>query len=360
MIIPSEFLLAPGVYKFTCTVNNKIYIGESLEISYRFAQHKSACTDTYFHRAIKKHGWENFEVEILQEYKIPKNELAKVEMDLMLLALETAFIDFFDATNPNVGYNVLKFGFNRTGVLCSEEAKIKHSEAIRGEKNVWFGKKLSEETKKKMSEAQKTIHASRDRSTYIYPMKGKKHTEETKAKMSFDRKGEKSHWLGKKWSEESKKKLSDSRKGKYTGINSPMFGKHLSEEAKQKISLANTGRVCDPELRKKISESMKNLDRNGAKNPMYGKTPSQETINKMVATKASRAYDYSYCSKSIQQIDKNTNEVIKVWDSAEQASKELKVSSSHITNVCRKQKDSSGYTYQTAKGFKWEYVPQQP
>lgn len=351
MIIPSDFSLAPGVYKFICVVNNKIYIGESLEMGYRFAQHKSVQTDTYFHRAIKKYGWENFEVEILQEYEIPTNSLAKEEMDLRLLALETAFIDFFDATNPNVGYNVLKFGFNRTGVPCSEETKIKHSEAIRGEKNVFFGKHHTEETKRKISEARKGKYCGQKNPNF-----GKIPSEETRKKISLANTGKKRWFKGKPRSEETKRKISESRKGKYTGVNSPMFGKHLSEEAKQKISLANTGKVRSPELKNRISESMKKVAKYGAENPMYGKTHSQETISKMVATKASRVYDYSYCSKHIQQINKTTNEVIKTWDSLEEAAKELKVSPAHISNVCRKAKDSYGYTYKTAAGFKWEFV----
>jgi group I intron endonuclease len=69
----------------------------------------------------------------------------------------------------------------RKGVKLSEETKKKMSDAQKGEKNHMFGKKQSEETKRKKSES----------------LKGKKHTEETKRKISEANKGEKHHMFGK-------------------------------------------------------------------------------------------------------------------------------------------------------------------
>jgi hypothetical protein len=53
-------------------------------------------------------------------------------------------------------------------------------------------------------------HTSCHMSGEKHPMFGKKHTEETKKKMSANRTGEKAHMFGKKHSEETKRKMSES------------------------------------------------------------------------------------------------------------------------------------------------------
>lgn len=67
--------------------------------------------------------------------------------------------------------------------------------------------------------------------------KGKKLSEETRKKISETLKGQPSWNKGKSLSEEHKKKLSAAKKGK----QSNMKGKHLSEEAKNKISESKKG-----------------------------------------------------------------------------------------------------------------------
>ena len=72
-----------------------------------------------------------------------------------------------------------------------------------------------------------------------HPMYGKKHSEETKKKISEAKKG-------KKLSEEHRKKISESQKG------------HTStDETKKKISATLKGHTVSEETRKKISESKK-------------------------------------------------------------------------------------------------------
>ena len=63
----------------------------------------------------------------------------------------------------------------------------------------------------------------------------RKVSEETKKKLSRANKG-------KKISEETRKKISEGNKGKQAGENNPFYGKHHSEESKQKMSEANKGK----------------------------------------------------------------------------------------------------------------------
>lgn len=73
-----------GIYKITNIINNKIYIGQSINIEERFSQHKKSYLQPYskhynclIYRAFRKYGLENFRFEILEECKI--EELSKKE-----------------------------------------------------------------------------------------------------------------------------------------------------------------------------------------------------------------------------------------------------------------------------------------
>ena len=103
---------------------------------------------------------------------------------------------------------------------------------------------------------------------------GRKLSEETKKKLSQIHKGN-TYNLGKHLSEETKQKISNATKGE----NNPMYGKHHSEETKKKmsrpkteehklkISIANKGHKHTEEWKENHSKTMK-----GENNPMYGKS----------------------------------------------------------------------------------------
>lgn len=63
--------------------------------------------------------------------------------------------------------------------------------------------------------------------------------------------------------------------------------------------------------------------------------------------------------KPVCQIDKDTNKIIREWESASEAERVLGIFGTGIQAVCQKKpkKDGKGYYYipQTAGGFKWEY-----
>lgn len=80
--------------------------------------------------------------------------------------------------------------------------------------------------------------------------RGFKHSEETKQKLSEMLSGENSYNYGRKFSEEHRRKISESNKGKQA-----FLGKKHTEETKQKIREANLGRTFSTESRKKMSEA---------------------------------------------------------------------------------------------------------
>ncbi len=95
-------------------------------------------------------------------------------------------------------------------------------------------------------------------------------------------KGHKGYWFGKKRSEETRKKMSEAQKGEknyffnkhYKGKNHPRYGKHHSKETKRKISIAHKGKRLSKETRRKMRGRIPwNKDKRG----VY----SKETIIKM-------------------------------------------------------------------------------
>jgi predicted GIY-YIG superfamily endonuclease len=67
-----------GIYLITNTVNNKSYVGQSINIEKRWQQHKKSNETKPLYRAFKKHGIDKFIFEILIECKpeeLDQNEI---------------------------------------------------------------------------------------------------------------------------------------------------------------------------------------------------------------------------------------------------------------------------------------------
>ena len=111
-------------------------------------------------------------------------------------------------------YNRERVSETHKGKIVTEETRKKQSQARKGkycgEDNPFYGKHHSEETKARISETQKELA---QQESYVNPFKDKHHTEEIKQKMS------------------------DAQKALYeNGYVNPMCGKHHNETTKQKIS----------------------------------------------------------------------------------------------------------------------------
>lgn len=143
--------------------NGKIYIGVTCRRpEKRWENGNGYKCNAHFFRAIKKYGWDSIKHDIVAS-GLTKEAAEEKEAEL---------IAFYKSADPDVGYN-MRLG----GALCSfnqqSRQKMKASH---------IGKKLSEEQKRKISEATKGKTAS-------YSMLGKRHSAETKEKMSKALKG---------------------------------------------------------------------------------------------------------------------------------------------------------------------------
>lgn len=144
------------IYKAKNKVNGKVYIGQTvISINERKGDHKRKAerhgAKTYFHCAIRKYGFDSFEWKIIDTAN-NINELNKKE---------ERWIKFYDSTNPKNGYNIEFGGDNKRlnqstkekisktqkGRTRSDEFKKKISNATKGNKNPFYGKRHSKETK---------------------------------------------------------------------------------------------------------------------------------------------------------------------------------------------------------------------
>lgn len=167
-----------GLYKIVNKLNDNFYIGSSVNAEKRWKKHRSLLRhnkhpNNYLQNAWNKYGENNFYFII--EKELPHNKLKEEEQKLL------------DNIDFNLSYNL----------------SIDASSPMRGRKHTkeWFVK-----------------------------MKGKSPINKGKTGLQDG------FWKGKKLSDEHKKKLSEAAKLRFKRENAPMFGKKFSEEHKRKIS----------------------------------------------------------------------------------------------------------------------------
>ena len=114
------------IYKAKNIINNKIYIGQSVQFKKRKWRHlyesKKNNPNNYFHRAIKKYGEESFEWTIIEEIK---DELANER--------EIYWIAFYNSSNDKYGYNLTLGGGSgrKPGFKHTKETKLKMSNSTK-------------------------------------------------------------------------------------------------------------------------------------------------------------------------------------------------------------------------------------
>ena len=140
------------VYKHTFP-NAKVYIGITSykNVNYRWQNGKGYKTQEFMRKAIEKYGWDNIKHEVLFE-NLTKEQAEHKEIEL---------ISLYKSCNKNYGYNVDNGGCH---IGCHSKAtRNKMSVIARHQyENGRIGnnknKKLSSETKKRISESQKARH----------------------------------------------------------------------------------------------------------------------------------------------------------------------------------------------------------
>lgn len=220
------------IYKTTNLINGKSYIGFDSKWPHRKKDHIRISKNpndrnySYIHKSIQKYGQENFEWSILYE-----GEDAHHTLEIM----EPLYILIYDSYLN--GYNLTLGGEGGTGYKMPEERKKQISiqqknmnqEQREHLRQIQLGKKLSNETKEKVS---KSLIGNKRALGMTYS-----HTNEAKINIS-------NYHKGKIVSDETRKKISENRKGKGTGLNNAMadpknIQKILDTKKRKKIINAN-------------------------------------------------------------------------------------------------------------------------
>lgn len=212
-----------GIYKIT-SPNNKIYIGQSINIEKRFTQYKkikSCCNQIKLYNSFIKYGVDNHLFEVIEECNIE-----------FLNQKERYWQDYYDCINSK-GLNLkLTKTSDKSGYLSEDTKEKIRKKAI--------GREVSKDTRLKLSILRKGKNGA---------MLGKKHSNESKLKISLSN-------IGKVHSKETRLKISKSNLGKISG----MFGKKHSNITKDKMSLSLLGnkRGCNKIMSENEKQNLKN------------------------------------------------------------------------------------------------------
>ena len=174
------------IYKYTNTVNGKVYIGQTSKSLEERAQANghNYCQCRRFYAAIKKYSWASFIPEVLETVCTVEEANER----------ETYYINLYKSTDERYGYNLALGGDN---------------------------KQMMPATKALISQRAKERYADKTKT----PMYGRKHTEDTLEKQSKKKRGENNPMFGSVWTDRQRQ-------------NSGTRGKklNLSEDQRKELS----------------------------------------------------------------------------------------------------------------------------
>ena len=223
------------IYLITNLINNKKYVGQTKQGNtfHRFLKEHAYIREgdnTLFHNAIQKYGVENFSAIVIED------SIAEEDID----AREIFYIDFYHSFYKyRQGYNMTRGGRGLLGYEPTEEAKRKTKE-----RTIETWRKMKEEDPERY--AKLCLNRS-------LALKGKPKSEQHKAvlsKLASQRVGEKNPFYGKHFSDQSKEKLRESKAKNLSQINAYYLDTGLlwktfrfTTEAAEELGLGDTARV---------------------------------------------------------------------------------------------------------------------
>ena len=106
-----------SIYILQNTVNNKIYVGQTNDVSNRERQHRQSKKKTPLYCSIGKYGFSSFKMTVIEEFE------SRYEAD----EAEIFWIDFFQSRNLELGYNLAEGGGVNRGNKWTSKMRENHS-----------------------------------------------------------------------------------------------------------------------------------------------------------------------------------------------------------------------------------------
>jgi group I intron endonuclease len=152
-----------GIYKIT-SPNNKIYIGQSIDIDFRFKKYQRlACSkQPKLYYSFIKYGIINHKFEIIEECSLEYLNEKEIYWGLKfdVLSEKGLNLKLGNAKGKCSQETKDKIGLGNKGKNLSQNAKNKISKSLKGRKNIWYNNKpgyiYTEEQKIKMRNPRKS------------------------------------------------------------------------------------------------------------------------------------------------------------------------------------------------------------
>jgi group I intron endonuclease len=169
-----------GIYRIVCIAeghdDSDCYVGQAVDLKTRKNNHfnqlkNSKHKNKHLQRAYNKYGKENFIFEILE----------LCEKDKQILTYWERYYKLYYSAK----YNIREVEDSNLGLKMSDETKKKISERNKGKPSVMLGKNHSEETRKKIRNSHNGKTASEEAKNKMREARtGKKESKETREKIS--------------------------------------------------------------------------------------------------------------------------------------------------------------------------------
>lgn len=151
------------IYKLTNTITGDFYIGKTIKTpEQRFIKHKSSSkhnSQTYLHRAMRKYGFENFQISVLTE----SNNL--IELNNLEISYISNLSPTYNMTSGGDGGDTSNSPNFIAAMKLVHEKKTPSDYATYG----MLGKHVSDESKQKNSESTKKLWCDPDSNYHKRP-----------------------------------------------------------------------------------------------------------------------------------------------------------------------------------------------